>query len=161
MKKDYENAKMIFFDFDDTVCIHKDSIDDFYKKCIEDPDHVYDETTSPNKPLFDWLNRKLNVPMYCLTWVNLSLVDKPKSGYISKRLQGKDIKLIMTSTPEGKIEVMKLIANSNRVQYSDVLLIDDLYSTNECARSNGFMAVTPQQIMNDMYVEVLQKLEAK
>ena len=62
---------------------------------------------------------------------------------------------ITTATPADKIKAMELIADMKGVSYDNVLLIDDLYTTNEMAREAGFMAITPQRVQNDEYKKLL------
>lgn len=152
MNSNYSKAKLFFVDFDDTFFIHENRMNtDYYARVLDDPETVYDGIAVPNEPLIKFLSDHSEVPVYCLTWASLSLAALPKETYFEKCLPGRKVETITTATPKDKIYAMQLISRKLHIDARDALLIDDLYSTNQMAREAGFMAITPQQIMNDEY----------
>lgn len=155
MSRDYQDAKLFFVDFDDTFFIHEHRDPTYYQRVIKNPDTVYDGYASPNLALIKFLQDHPDVPIYCLTWASLSLAALPKQACFEKYLPGRQILTITTATPADKIKAMELITDMKGVSYDNVLLIDDLYTTNEMAREAGFMAITPQRVQNDEYKKLL------
>lgn len=155
MSRDYQDAKLFFVDFDDTFFIHEHRDLTYYQRVIENPDTVYDGYASPNLALIKFLQDHPDIPIYCLTWASLSLAALPKQACFEKHLPGRQILTITTATPADKIKAMELIADMKGISYDNVLLIDDLYTTNEMAREAGFMAITPQRVQNDEYKKLL------
>ena len=114
--------------------------------------NIYNGYGKPNLLLLEFLRQYEYTPMYCITH-DSSYACEVKENYIQSLLD-RDVPTFAVSNPDEKIPVMEVIANTNNVAKSDVLLIDDRQRTIELAHIDGFMAEIPQRIMQDIYVNL-------
>lgn len=154
--KRLSNIKVAFVDFDDTLYI-------WDNLCQEVNEPEMDKTGVRKAVAGDYsfkrcrLNtalveklRKLKengVKLYCLTWVDTSLGAELKQKRIDLDCPELEMKVIGAGRREVKVEVMREVASHMVIKANQVLLIDDLYITNEEARKANFIATTPLDIM--------------
>ena len=105
---DLSNIKVVIFDFDDTLAIHKDkefskhrseseeNFVNFYLNAYNKPNCFYDEIEPCIKSeildVFIKELRKRNIKMYCLSGMNFTFHLKAKQSFINKHY-GEDIEI--------------------------------------------------------------------
>ena len=114
-----ENIKIVIFDFDDTLAIHKDkdfckhrreSEDKYlgyYLNAYKYPNNFFDdiEPCIKSEVLYNFINnlRNKHIKIYCLSGMRFSFHLKAKQSFINK-YYGDDIEVISTASQETKVE---------------------------------------------------------
>ena len=135
-----DNIKVVIFDFDDTLAIHKDK--DFSKHRIESedkylryylnaykyPDTFYEdiEPCIKSEILYKFINNLRNngIKMYCLSGMKFSFHLRAKQNFINK-YYGNDIEIISSASQELKVDGIKIISKLNNCNLDEILFIDD------------------------------------
>lgn len=158
-----DNIKVVIFDFDDTLAIHKDK--DFlihrreseekrlgyYLNAYQNPDTFYEdiEPCIKSEVLYNFINdlRNKNIKMYCLSGMKFSFHLKAKQNFINKHY-GNDIEVISASTQELKLDGVKIIQRLNNCNLEEILFIDDRNDVVNLLNSNGINSVLVKDIEN-------------
>ena len=156
-----DNIKVVIFDFDETLAIHKDK--DFvkhrneseekrlgyYLNAYKNPDTFF-ETIEPcvkSEVLYN-LKKKLrnkNIKMYCLSGMKFSFHLKAKQNFVNKHY-GDDIEVLSTKTQELKLDGTKIIQMVNNCNLDEILFIDDNKNTIEHLNNNGIKGIIVNEI---------------
>lgn len=155
------NIKVVIFDFDDTLAIHKDkdfskhrseseeNFVNFYLNAYSKPDCFYDEIEPCIKSeiLYDFIEklRKIKIKMYCLSGMKFSFHLKAKQSFINKHY-GKDIEVISTSSQELKLKGVKIIQKINNCNLDEILFIDDRQDVIELLTQSGVKGISVDDI---------------
>ena len=155
------NIKVVIFDFDDTLAIHKDkdfskhrseseeNFVNFYLNAYSKPDSFYDEIEPCIKSeiLYDFIEklRKRKIKMYCLSGMKFSFHLKAKQSFINKHY-GKDIEVISTSSQELKLKGVKIIQKINNCNLDEILFIDDRQDVIELLTQSGVKGISVEDI---------------
>lgn len=149
---------IVIFDFDRTLCVHnyvrKNSGDFTYEQecryCLNTD--MFMEEHANDRPLacMQWYVReKLMQPdtmLYCVSAEMFSLRDNYKKWFLARHYGGM---IYMTvDKPEHKIDLIRALAEENRVQLCDCELVDDSLSTVYAANRAG---ITGRHISDIMY----------
>lgn len=144
--------KVLVLDFDDTLYIHDpfevsniSYVDRIVLGLKTDKAYIKSRMTPSMREL---IKTALNhgIPIYGLTWATSSLMMEVKQKQVNMDFGPGKIKMCSSGSAESKLTTLEVIQKMNDCTASDVLLIDDLYSTNELVRKNGFKAACPQAI---------------
>lgn len=135
-----ENIKVVIFDFDDTLAIHKDkefcehrreSEDkylSYYLNAYKNPDTFYEdiEPCIKSEVLYKLILklRSKSIKKYCLSGMKFSFHLKAKQSFINKHY-GSDIEIISTASQELKLDGVKIIKKLNNCKLEEILFIDD------------------------------------
>ena len=156
-----ENIKVVIFDFDDTLAVHKDK--DFCKHRIEsedkylgyylnayqNPNTFYEdiETCIKSEALYNFIiNLRSNgIKMYCLSGMKFSFHLKAKQSFINK-YYGDDIEVISTASQELKVDGVKIIQKLNDCKLEEILFIDDRQDVIDILKSNGINSILVNNI---------------
>ncbi len=156
-----ENIKVVIFDFDDTLAVHKDK--DFYKhrresedkylgyylNAYQNPNTFYEdiETCIKSEPLYNFIIdlRTKGIKMYCLSGMKFSFHLKAKQSFINK-YYGDDIEVISTASQELKVDGVKIIQKLNDCKLEEILFIDDRKDTIDILRNNGINSILVNNI---------------
>ena len=156
-----ENIKVVIFDFDDTLAVHKDK--DFYKhrresedkylgyylNAYQNPNTFYEdiETCIKSEPLYNFIFdlRTKGIKMYCLSGMKFSFHLKAKQSFINK-YYGDDIEVISTASQELKVDGVKIIQKLNDCKLEEILFIDDRKDTIDILRNNGINSILVNNI---------------
>ena len=151
-----KNIKVVIFDFDETLAIHKDK--DFCKHRIESedkylgyylnayqhPDIFFDniEPCIKSEVLYNFINnlRKRGIKMYCLSGMKFSFHLKAKQSFVNK-YYGDDIEVISTTSQETKVGGVKIIQKLNNCKLEEILFIDDNKYTLDLLNKNGINSI--------------------
>lgn len=151
-----KNIKVVFLDFDDTLCLHynleetKESDDEFFKVMLNGSvNHYLDETRhGAVKELQDFVEvcTDVGIDCHCLSYSDTNLMYNAKRLFLDKKYP--NVKsLYFTGTREGKLKFMNDFCKATGVDKFQILLVDDHPSTRHKFRENGFYAVNVTTIM--------------
>lgn len=155
------NIKLVIFDFDETLAIHKDSdftkhrseteesFINWYYNAYTDPESFYDEIEPcvKSEVLYNLVSdlRSRNIKMYCLSGMKFSFHLKAKQAFVNK-YYGKDIEVISTSLQELKLKGVKILQKINNCNLNEILFIDDKSDVVELLNQNGIKAINVENI---------------
>ena len=161
MKINLSNIKVVIFDFDDTLAIHKDKdyikhrnkseekLFNYYLNAYLNPNSFYDsiEPCDISKSIFKLIAilRKNNVKMYCVSGMKFSFHFKAKENFVHK-YYGNDIEMISAKNQELKVEVAKIISKINNCNLNEILFIDDIVKNINTFNKIGINALLPDDI---------------
>lgn len=160
---DLENIKVVIFDFDDTLAIHKDK--DFCKHRKESEDkylgyylnayknsNTFYEDIEPcikSEALYNFIielrNRKIK--MYCLSGMKFSFHLKAKQAFINNHY-GNDIEIISVASQELKVDGVKIIQKFENCKLEEILFIDDRQDVVNFLKKNGINSILVNDIKN-------------
>ena len=156
-----DNIKVVIFDFDDTLAIHRDK--DFVKHRNESEDkrlNYYSNAYQNQKHFFEEIEpcdrsevlynlieelRNRNIKMYCLSGMKFSFHLKAKQNFINKHY-GNDIEVISASSQELKLDGVKIIQRFNSCNLEEILFIDDRDDVIKLLNSNGIKSILVKDI---------------
>lgn len=155
------NIKVVIFDFDDTLAIHKDkdfckhrreSEDKYlgyYLNAYKNPDIFYEdiEPCIRSEILYNFIIKLRNkkIKMYCLSGMKFSFHLKAKQSFINKHY-GEDIEVISTSSQELKLKGVKIIQKINNCNLDEILFIDDRQDVIELLTQSGVKGISVKDI---------------
>lgn len=156
-----ENIKVVIFDFDDTLAIHKDrdfckhrreSEDKYlgyYLNAYQNPNTFYEdiEKCIKSEALYNFIIdlRSKGIKMYCLSGMKFSFHLKAKQSFINK-YYGNDIEVISTASQELKVDGIKIIQKLNDCKLEEILFIDDRQDVIDILRNNGINSILVNNI---------------
>jgi len=151
-----DKIKVVIFDFDGTLAIHRDkdfvkhrneSEDkrlNYYANAYQNPNNFFEdiEPCDRSEVLYNLIEelRNKNIKMYCLSGMKFSFHFNAKKNFINKNY-GNDIELVSVGTQELKLDGIKIISKVNGCNLNEVLFIDDLEDTVNYLKSNGINAI--------------------
>ena len=161
MKINLSNIKVVIFDFDDTLAIHKDkdyikhrnkseeNLFNYYLNAYLNPNSFY-ETIEPcniSKSILKLIAilRKNNVKMYCVSGMKFSFHFKAKENFVHK-YYGNDIEMMSTKNQELKVDAVKIICKINNCNLNEVLFIDDIEKNITNFKELGINALLPNEV---------------
>lgn len=155
------NIKLVIFDFDDTLAIHKDkdfskhrseseeNFVNFYYNAYTNPNYFYDEIEpcTRSEVLYNLINvlRSKNIKMYCLSGMKFSFHLKAKQSFINK-YYGEDIEVISTSSQELKLKGLKILQKISNCNLNEILLIDDRQDVVDLLIENGIRGINVKDL---------------
>lgn len=155
------NIKVVIFDFDDTLAIHKDkdfskhrseseeNFVNFYLNAYNKPNCFYEEIEpcTKSETLYNFIKklRSKNIKMYCLSGMKFSFHLKAKQSFINKHY-GEDIEVISTSSQELKLKGVKIIQKINNCNLDEILFIDDRRDVIELLNQSGIKGIIVDDI---------------
>ena len=156
-----DNIKVVIFDFDGTLAIHRDKdfvkhrneTEDkrlnYYSNAYQNPNSFFEdiELCDRSEVLYNLIEelRNKNIKMYCLSGMKFSFHFNAKKNFISKNY-GNDIELISVGTQQLKLDGIKIISKVNGCNLNEVLFIEDLEDTVNYLRNNGVNAINVNDI---------------
>ena len=162
-----ENLEMVLFDLDDTLAVHSQGhrISDHLMKYMINVHSGSKElwnTSKPNlqlKKFMDYLAYK-NIPMGLISGVHDCKTAERKIKWV-KENYGYLLENYCVFSQEQKIIELKVLAKVNRLHANQIAIIDDMYTNLEEAESEGFVALSPMQVVNLFNEESEQKSTAR
>ena len=156
-----ENIKVVIFDYDGTLAIHRDkdfvkhrneSVDkrlNYYANAYQKPSNFYIDIESCDRSyvLYNLIQelRNRNIKMYCLSGMKFSFHFKAKQDFINTQY-GDDIELISVGTQELKLDGIKIISKLNKCSFDEILYIEDLEDTVKFLKSKGINVINVNEI---------------
>lgn len=166
-KIDLNNIKIVIFDFDDTLAIHKDK--DFSKHRMEseekrlayylnaynNPNTFYEEIEPCVRSgiLYNFIDklRNKNIKMYCLSKMKFSFHLKAKQSFINKNY-GNGIEVLSVASKKLKFDGVKVIQRINNCNLNEILFIEDLQDTIDYLNSNGVRTINVNDLKGLLYL---------
>lgn len=156
-----KNIKVVIFDFDDTLAIHKDrdyikhrneskeSLYDFYLSAYLNPNSFYESiepcNISESILKFVIILRENNVKMYCVSGMRFSFHLKAKEAFVHK-YYGNDIEVISAGNQELKVDATKIISKINNCNLDEILFVDDMNDNVINFNKAGIKALLPEDV---------------
>lgn len=154
-----DNIKVVVFDFDGTLAIHRDK--DFlkhrnesedkrlgyYLNAYQNVDTFYEEIEPCDRSeiLYNLVEelRSKNIKMYCLSGMKFSFHFKAKQSFINK-YYGTDIELVSAGNQQLKLDGIKILAKANNCSLDEILFIED---TITYLKGNGINVINVNGVM--------------
>ena len=152
--------KIVAFDFDDTLAVHKDkdyaahrkalNEDNYFRLAYLCPDDFYEKIepcTAPTEMqnFICYLRTLGSVKLYCISGMKHTLHYKAKEAFIHKHY-GLDIELIASGSQERKADVLRVLQSVNNCNPDEVLFVDDRQTTVDFLCKQGFNAILASDI---------------
>lgn len=145
MRDRFDKCKVVFFDFDRTLCAH-----DYvrsgttYKLYYNELAHQAEvhENDRPI-PCMQWLverARQNGCTLVCLSHTTTNLRDELNKNFLS-RYYGSDISYITVSSSDKKVEMMDAYCDANGLDKALCAIVEDRMDTLEQAEVSGFVGV--------------------
>lgn len=144
-----KDLKVVFFDFDDTLCIHTHHKDWNYTFTKNTTPEIYDKHECKKNyqmKKFIELLAELGIEMHMISAT--SEICRPvKLKWIEKNY---GVTMIDSCTLQHSEKVAKMIeyCDNHNIKYSQALFIDDIFSNVQEAYSCGLQACNPMEVVN-------------
>jgi FMN phosphatase YigB (HAD superfamily) len=156
MIRDISNYKIILFDFDDTLCIHSkhsgfsSDVEHGRKVIHEDISVVYPiEECKPNVHMHKFMdyahNNGIKLGLLSATTSYQHMLRKAEWVYDN---YGYELENYSVGNTREKADMVESIALAFKLDKSQILFIDDLYSNIESVSERGFDACSPMEVVN-------------
>ena len=147
--------KIVAFDFDDTLAVHKDkdyaahrkalNEDNYFKMAYLCPNEFYESIETCTAPIemqsfISYLRSLGTIKLYCVSGMKHTLHFKAKEAFIHRHY-GLDIELIAAGSQERKADVLRVLQSVYDCRADEVLFVDDRQSTVDLLCKQGFSAV--------------------
>lgn len=155
-----KNIKIAFFDFDDTLAIHRDKFyverrakygeNEYFKNAYLYPNRFYDDIAACYVPeetlnLVAWLNAK-DVKLYCLTGMRMSLHISAKEAFLKKHYGAFNFELVAAKDQQTKLDVIKILREIHDCGYNEILFVDDVQDNLDIATDLGIIVLNAKDI---------------
>lgn len=156
-----DNLKLALFDFDDTLCIHKNhqtgSEEEYFKKILLGQNAW--ETCETNIHLKYFMEEliKRNIKLGLISTTVSFKHMEAKQKWVEQNY-GIKLENYCVNTFENKLMMMKAISNAFNILPEEILIVDDLYENIERAANNNFQACTPIEVVNYVEKYILKRI---
>lgn len=156
-----KNIKVVIFDFDDTLAIHRDrdylqhrneneeNLQNYFLNAYLNPEKFYEiiEPCNISQSILKLIDilRKNIVKIYCVSGMRFSFHFKAKEYFVHK-YYGEDIELISTRNQETKIDAVRIISKVNKCNLNEVLFVDDIAENIVNFSNVGINALLPDDV---------------
>lgn len=151
---DLSKVRYVFFDFDDTLCIHKNrqflKYEDYIKLLYQEKENI--SLWSPNdksqhmQRFMDLCFSKY-ISMYLISWVKTSLESNIKQKWVFKTY-GYLLENMCVGSIELKTEIIQYFCSAKNISTDSVLIIDDSPEVLNNAAKNNIQAASPMEIVS-------------
>lgn len=171
-KINLNKIKVIIFDFDNTLAVHKDlafaehrnkdkeTYLNYYLNAYLYPDTFY-ETIEPciiNEALYKLANisKRKNINLYCVSGMEFSFNLKAKENFINKHY-GNYIKLLCCKSQKEKCDAVRIIQNINKCNLDEILFIDEQETNLKLFKEMGINAMSPDEVEELLSNSIIEK----
>lgn len=150
-----DNIKAVFYDFDDTLCIHANrnvnaSRTDYWRELLTQGHKYYDcPSDSVGLGMKQMIEdcKARGIEQYIITWASSNAKYKPVLDWCAEHF-GEDtfIDCICVSKYKYKVDYIKAFTEAKGLFTANVLLVDDYFRTLDYADKNNIKVATPQMI---------------
>lgn len=149
-----DEAKIVLFDFDDTLCIHsqhKKGSDTEYRKAMiaRDPEWWDKQGCQVNKQLKSFMDicSEKDKVIGLISAIDFSCTAEAKLNWVANKYHY-ILKNFCTGSFEGKKRIIQALLDGYGYKPENVLFIDDLYSNLEATAELGIQTATPMEVVN-------------
>ena len=155
-----DEIKLVIFDFDGTLAIHKDKDFTAHRRASEEtylnffanayryPERFYDDiepcVRSETLYALTLELRKRNIKMYCLSGMGLTFHLKAKQAFVNKHY-GDDIDVLTVSEQALKLKGVKILQKIENCNTDEILFVDDLPEVIDMLAENGIKGVVADE----------------
>lgn len=149
---DLNSIRLCFMDFDDTICLITDRNPnpDYCRAMIEgDKSYFKGPHRAIGKGIPEFINycKDKGIKLYGLTYSHSNIIWRAEMGWIRDTFgEDKFEDLIISSTREYKIEILKMFSEVYKLGRSQILFVDDAVDITDKAFDAGFCVASPQEI---------------
>ena len=147
-----EKVRVVFFDFDDTLCIHSIHKDLDYKVIKSATYRIFDKIgCRVNKQMFNFIKqlKRSNIEMHLISATGDKDRVALKLEWVLKRY-GVDMIDSCVEHHVDKITKIKEYCGSQGLNYNEALYIDDMYQNLDSATNIGIQTCSPMEVVNYM-----------
>lgn len=147
-----EKVRVVFFDFDDTLCIHSIHEDLDYKIIKGVTYKIFDKIgCRVNKQMFNFIKqlKRSNIEMHLISATGDKDRVALKLEWVLKRY-GVDMTNSCVEHHVDKITKIKEYCDSQGLNYNEALYIDDMYQNLDSATKIGIQTCSPMEVVNYM-----------
>ncbi len=153
--------KVVIFDFDDTLAIHKDknyikrrnqnkdNLLNYYLNAYLNPESFYEiiEPCFPEESLQKFIKicEAKDIKMYCVSGMKFSFHLKAKQYFVQKYYSN-NIEVLSAGSQELKCDAVEIIRRINDCKLSEILFIDDMKENIIRFNHMGIYALLPEKI---------------
>lgn len=157
-----DDLKVVCFDFDDTLCIHSERVGKgmFKYLCSMHADNDYWKDSEANlqlKLFMDYLHAQ-GTKMCLIGGVDSFKEAERKVQWVREKY-GYSLENCCVSKQELKVVELEAIAELGGFYKKQIALVDDMYQNLEKAESEGFVALSPMQVVN-LFNEISEQKSA-
>lgn len=152
-----KNKKVIFFDFDDTLCIHlrlmlNDDTHKAWQAAMFEQDkgfYLNSKSHVAPKKMVSFVNkvRDAGIECFCLTWSSDNRVVTPKTEFLKHHYGSCIENLYAAGSREYKLKLVMEYCAHYGISLDDVLLVDDHPNTLNEFRNAGIECISPVAIL--------------
>lgn len=149
-----DNIQLVLFDFDDTLCIHKDHRSSEVKDLQYNinvlrigADTWNDCDTNPHMKLFMDICADKYIRMGLISATMGYIHSQAKHDWVLSKY-GIDLENYCVGTFENKLKIMQAISLAFDIPKNRILIVDDLYENLVRAANDGFQACNPMEVVN-------------
>lgn len=160
---DLQKAKLVLFDFDDTLCIHKIHGSDYeeaYMLAMLRGENYWSKLGSvPNNTMIDFLHlcRNKGKVIGLISWTHCYKDMQMKEQWVKRMYGVSSIENYCVGSREGKLKLMQYLCKAFSYKPDQILLVDDFYKTINEAGDLGFQSCTPMEVV--IYMEDMKREE--
>lgn len=147
------DIKYAAFDFDETLCIHtghKQMTDDaFFEEnvaCVARTCNFPDGRISTPIQQFMLRLEDRGIPMGLISATKFFVRAEAKRVWVEENY-GVELQQICVAESTDKVNMLKYIAAANGFQNHQILIVDDYYAVLHAAAAEGFMAMSPVEVV--------------
>ena len=160
-KIDLTNIKVVIFDFDDTLAIHKNKdyvnqrnenkeiLLNYYSNGYLNPDTFYDIiepcTISSQLQKVVEICEMQGIKMYCVSGMKFSFHLKAKENFLRK-YYSEHIEVISARSQELKCDAIRIIQRINKCDLNEIVIIDDIKDNIIRFNNMGIHGFLPEEI---------------
>lgn len=152
-----EKAKIVLYDFDDTLCIHKKhglhNDTDYAAAMVNQDIEWWDKIgCEPNKAMEKFMNICANKDMEqgLISAVGFSISSTLKRMWVLQKY-GIQLNDYCTGSFEGKAKIIQGLIIAKNLSPENILFIDDYWKNLEMVAQLGVQVATPMEIVNFIY----------
>jgi hypothetical protein len=157
INKDINKYKAIFFDFDDTLCIHprrNQFLPSQYNSLILSKEYTWQDChTNRHMKAFMDLADKVGIPMFLISATTSSVHADAKIVWVEKNY-GIKLGNFCVGKREAKVWMMDAYCDANNIPKRQVLFVDDCWDSLSETEIAGYHSCCPMEIVD--YIENLK-----
>ena len=157
MSVNLRKIKVAFFDYDDTLCVHRHISVNRPEKSTWDKAILLDvadwyshpEYCVPQPAIQEFVTKLKGhgVKCHCLTWSNTNQLERARRKFLDENYNEAFDKIYIVGSREYKIDILENYVGLLHFKRDEILLVEDHPDTIYEARSKGFNALTVSEIV--------------